>query len=182
MELMLWALRLMELLKKQMFLFFSFFFCKGFLKAFIIHQQKGFRNPIRILRKRSRLKAPSSPMWKRWLVNQYRIPARNSETREGSLSSVSRQLGKGRTQEAKCLMVPVRALGPHPVIRTSRWFLEETRILSVLVLVPAQILLRVTLWLLSIYLTKYLTQTGARHGGRRSVSQSLSGAESYFLR
>lgn len=32
-------------------------------------------------------------------------------------------------------MVLVRALGLHPVIRTGRWFLEETRILSVLVLV-----------------------------------------------
>lgn len=178
MELMLWALQLMELLKKQMFLFFSFFFLQMFLKSLYNSPTKGLQKSYKGLRKRSRLKAPSSPMWKRWLVNQYRIPARNSETREGSLSSVSRQLGKGRTQEAKCLMIPVRALGPHPVIRTSRWFLEETRILSVLVLVPAQILLRVTLWLLSIYLTKYLTQTGARLGGGRSVSQSLSGAES----
>lgn len=78
-------------------------------------------------------------------------------------------------------MALVRALGSDPVKGTSKWFLEETRILSGLVLVPAQIFLRTALWLLSVYFTKYWIQTRAKHGGGGCVAKANLGLKDSFL-
>ena len=156
--LMLWGLRWMELLKKQMF-----------LKSLCNSPKKGLQKYCKGLKKRSRLKAPSSPMWKRGLVDTSK---KFWNERWNSTTSVSRQLGKGRTQEAKRLIALVRELGPEPVKGTSSWFLEEMRILSGLVLVSAQIFLRTALWPLSIYFNEYWIQTTARHGGGGCVAKA----------
>ena len=149
-----------------------------FLKSLCNSPKKGLQKYCKGLRKRSRLKAPSSPMWKRGLVDSSK---KFWNERWNSTTSVSRQLGKGRTQEAKRLIALVRELGPEPVKGTSSWFLEEMRILSGLVLVSAQIFLRTALWPLSIYFNEYWIQTTARHGGGGCVAKANLGLKDSFL-
>lgn len=76
-EHMLWGLGWMELLKKQMF-----------LKSLLNSPAKWLQKSQKRLRERVKGKAPSSSMWKRWLASQHRIPSKNFETREGTLSLV----------------------------------------------------------------------------------------------